>query len=95
MEQPVFYWDPSIAPSGMMFYTGDAFPDWKGSLFVGALKAKMLVRLAVKDGAVTEEERLLTDVGRRIRDVRQGPDGLIYLLTDEEDGKILRLEPID
>ena len=93
MEQPIHYWDPSIAPSGLMFYTGDRFPQWKGNLFVGALGYQLLVRLELDGERVIGEERLLRDLGRRIRDVRQGPDGLIYLLTDEPDGQILRLEP--
>ena len=93
LEQPVYYWDPSIAPSGMTFYTGDKFPAWKGSLFVGALKFQLLARLEVEGDRIVREERLLEDMGERIRDVRQGPDGYLYLLTDEEDGRILRLEP--
>jgi glucose/arabinose dehydrogenase len=95
MEQPVRYWDPSIAPSGLMFYTGDRFPAWKGNLFVGALGFQLLVRLELDGERVTAEERLLQDFGERIRDVRQGPDGFIYLLTDEGDGRILRLEPTE
>ncbi|MGH7605848.1 MAG: PQQ-dependent sugar dehydrogenase [Gemmatimonadales bacterium] len=93
MEQPVHYWDPSIAPSGMLFYTGDRFPGWQGDLFVGALGFELLARLEIDGERVTDEERLLDGFGDRIRDVRQGPDGLIYLLTDEGDGRILRLEP--
>ncbi len=95
MEQPIHYWDPSIAPSGMAFYTGDRFPAWRGNLLVGALKYQLLVRLVLDGEQVVEEERVLTDLGERIRDVRQGPDGYIYLLTDEGDGRILRLEPAD
>ena len=91
MEQPVFHWDPSIAPSGMMFYTGDRFPRWRGNLFVGSLKFGVLVRLEENGGRLTGEERL--QIGDRVRDVRQGPDGYIYLLTDEGNGRILRLEP--
>jgi len=93
MEQPVYYWDPSIAPSGMAFYTGDRFPAWKGNLLVGALKGRMLVRLKLEGEKVVEEERILREMNKRIRDVRQGPDGFIYLLTDEKNGSILRLEP--
>jgi glucose/arabinose dehydrogenase len=93
MEQPVHYWDPSIAPSGLAFYTGDRFPAWRGSLFVGSLKFGLLVRLALDGDRVAEEERLLQGLGARVRDVRQGPDGLLYLLTDEPDGRILRIEP--
>jgi glucose/arabinose dehydrogenase len=93
MEQPVYYWDPVIAPSGMTFYTGDALPGWKGSLFVGSLRPGGLVRLTLEGGRVTREERYLADLRERIRDVRQGPDGLLYLLTDNRDGRILRVLP--
>ena len=93
LEQPAHYWDPSIAPSGMTFYTGDKFPAWKGNLFVGALKFQLLARLEVDGNRIVKEERLLEDMGERIRDVVQGPDGYLYLLTDEDDGRILRLEP--
>jgi aldose sugar dehydrogenase len=93
MEQPIYYWDPSIAPSGMAFYTGDKFPAWRGNLFVGALKAQCLVRLELDGTRVVKEERLLTGLGERIRDVRQGPDGLLYLLTDASAGRLLRVEP--
>jgi glucose/arabinose dehydrogenase len=93
MEQPIYYWDPVIAPSGMLFYTGDLFPAWKGSLFVGGLVTKNLVRLDVKGERITGEERLLKDQNERIRDVRQGPDGAIYLLTDNDKGRILKLVP--
>lgn len=91
MEQPVYYWDPVIAPSGMVFYTGAAFPEWQGSIFVGGLASKKLVRLEMKDGEVASEEWLATDLGKRIRDVRQGPDGYIYMATDE--GQIYRIRP--
>jgi glucose/arabinose dehydrogenase len=93
MEQPIKYWVPSIAPSGMAFYTADLMPKWKGSLFVGALKAEVLVRLSLEGEKVTGEERLLHDLGERIRDVRQGPDGALYLLTDASNGRILRVAP--
>lgn len=93
MEQPIHYWDPSIAPSGMAFYTGDKFPAWRGSVLVGALKFQLLARLEIKGNKVVKEERLLRGIGERIRDVRQGPDGYIYLLTDSSDGRILRLMP--
>jgi aldose sugar dehydrogenase len=93
MEQPVYYWDPVIAPSGAVFYTGDAFPDWRGDLLVGSLRPGRLVRLRITDHRVTLEERYLGDLRERIRDVRQGPDGLIYLLTDHPRGRILKLEP--
>lgn len=93
MEQPVYYWDPVIAPSGATFYTGDAFPDWKGGLFIGGLASRVLVRLTLDAGRVTREERYLADLGERLRDVRQGPDGLLYLLTDSPAGRILRVHP--
>jgi glucose/arabinose dehydrogenase len=93
LEQPVYYWDPSIAPSGMAFYSGSRFPAWHGNLVVGALKYRLLVRLELDGTRVVAEERMLQDLDERIRDVRQGPDGLIYLLTDSDDGRILRLEP--
>jgi len=93
MEQPVYYWDPSIAPSGMVFYTGDRFPAWRGNLLVGALKGRMLVRLELSGNKVVKEERMLRGLDERIRDVRQGPDGFIYLLTDNSNGRVLRLEP--
>jgi glucose/arabinose dehydrogenase len=93
MAQPLYYWVPSIAPSGMAFYTGDRFPRWKGNLFVGALKDQMLVRLALDGEKVLKEERLLKGVLGRIRDVRDGPDGYLYLLTDEINGVMARLEP--
>jgi glucose/arabinose dehydrogenase len=93
MEQPVYYWDPVIAPSGMVFYTGEAFPGWQGSILIGSLRPGLLVRLTLDDGRVTGEERYLGDLGERIRDVRQGPDGLLYLLTDSRDGRILRVLP--
>jgi len=93
MEQPVHYWDPSIAPSGMAFYDGDAFPAWRGNLFVGALKFRLLARLTLDGDKVVAEERLLDGLDERIRDVRQGPDGHLYLLTDSGDGRLLRLEP--
>jgi glucose/arabinose dehydrogenase len=93
MEQPVFYWDPSIAPSGLAFVTSDAFPGWKGSLLTGGLRSQLLARLQLSGDGVTREERLLRDIRERIRDVRQGPDGLIYLVTDDPNGKILRLRP--
>lgn len=91
VEAPRHVWTPSIAPSGMAFYTGEAIPQWRGSLFVGALRGSMLVRLELDGDRVRREERLLTEIGHRIRDVRQGPDGKLYLL-DETAGRILRLE---
>jgi aldose sugar dehydrogenase len=96
MEQPIYYWDPVIAPSGMLFYTGNLFPAWRGSLFIGGLTTKNLVRLDVKGDRVVGEERLLKDLqpeAERIRDVEQGPDGSIYLLTDNTKGRVLRIVP--
>lgn len=93
MVQPLYYWVPSIAPSGMTFYDGKRFPAWRGDLFVGSLKFRLLVRLEIRDGQVVHEERMLADVFGRIRDVRQGPDGLLYLLTDDDNGKLVRLLP--
>ncbi len=92
MEQPVYYWDPVIAPSGAVWYTGDRYPGWKGSLFIGSMQPGALVRLTVENDTVTKEERYLPDVGR-VRDVQQGPDGLLYLVTDEGDGRLLRVVP--
>lgn len=93
MEQPVYYWDPSIAPSGAAFYTGDRFSTWKGNLLVGALAGQHLARLVLDDEKVVAEERLLENIGERIRDVRVGPDGAVWLLTDRPNGGILRLVP--
>jgi aldose sugar dehydrogenase len=94
MEQPLKYWVPSIAPSGMAFYTGKLFPKWNGSLFTGALRGAMLVRLTLNGNAVTSEERLLENLHERIRDVRQGPDGALWLLTDSSNGRVLRVAPV-
>ena len=93
MAQPLHRWVPSIAPSGMAFYNGNRFPRWKGDLFVGALKDQMLVRLRLEGEKVIREERLLKGVLGRVRDVRTAPDGYLYLLTDESDGILVRLEP--
>ena len=93
IEDPLWHWTPSIAPSGMAFYTGDLFPAWKGSLFNGALKSAMLVRLEVRGDRVVREEQLLQGLHERIRDVRQGPDGALYLLTDNSSGRVLRIAP--
>lgn len=93
MAQPIHYWVPSIAPSGMLFYTGDKFPLWSGNLLIGALKDRMLVRLELNGERVVKEERMLKNTLGRIRDVRQGPDGYIYLLTDHDDGHLVRLKP--
>ena len=91
MEDPLYTWTPVIAPSGMAFYTGEAFPEWRGNLFVGGLAATALVRLELDGQTVRHEERLLEDLGARIRDVAVGPEGALYLLTDEDNGKVLRL----
>ena len=92
-EQPVYYWDPVIAPSGAQFYTGNAFPAWRGSLFVGGLREMRLVRLVIQNNRVTGEEHLLMDRKQRIRDVRQGPDGALYVVTDQENGELWRIVP--
>ena len=91
MEQPRYYWDPVIGPSGMVFYTGAMFPAWQGHLFIGGHQTRDLVRLVVEGDRVTGEERLLTDLKERLRDVRQGPDGAIYVLTDSGSARVLKL----
>ena len=91
--QPVYYWDPVIAPSGAQWYTGDAFPEWRGDLFIGALRDQRLIRLRIDGERVVGEEHLLRDRNRRIRDVRQGPDGALYLVTDHENGALWRVRP--
>lgn len=91
MVDPLHQWTPVIAPSGMIFYTGEAFAEWRGNLFVGGLKTNALVRLELDGERVVKEERLLFSLKKRIRDVVQGPEGAIYLLTDEDNGEILRL----
>jgi glucose/arabinose dehydrogenase len=94
MEQPLHYWVPSIAPSGMAFLTSDRYgASWKGNLFVGSLKFGYLDRIELKDDKVVAEHKLLAEGRARIRDVKQGPDGLLYILTDESNGKLLRLLP--
>lgn len=93
MEQPVYYWDPVIAPSGMVIYSGDLFPDWRGDFLIGGLIAEGLVRLTLDGERVTSEERLT--INARVRDVAQGPDGAVYLITDESEGKLLKLTPAD
>jgi aldose sugar dehydrogenase len=93
IEPPRFYWVPSIAPSGMAFYDGDRFPEWRGDLFVGALAARALYRLDLEDGRIVGQEILLADRKQRIREVKVGPDGLIYLLTDADEGQLWRIEP--
>lgn len=93
MEQPVYYWDPVIAPSGMTFYTGDRYAGWTGNVLIGSLSPGGLVRLVLRDGKVIEETRYLGELRERIRDVVQGPDGYVYLLTDSRDGRVLRVLP--
>ena len=96
MEDPFFVWSPSISPAGMIFYTGDRFPNWKGDLIVGALRGAEIQRLIFNDrGLLVRQQSLLRELKQRIREVQQGPDGLIYLLTDEWDGALLRLEPVE
>jgi len=95
MEQPVVYWNPSIAPSGMTFYDGDKFPEWRGDIFLGALAHRHLRRLEMDGDMVVAQEELLGELNARIRDVVQGPEGLLYVLTDAADGQILRLEPVE
>ncbi len=94
MQEPVWHWTPSIAPSGMAFYTGDLFAGWNGSLINGALKFELLSRLTLQGDSALREERLLQGLRERIRDVRQGPDGALYLLTDNSAGRILRVAPV-
>lgn len=95
MVDPLWHWTPSIAPSGMAFYTANLFPMWKGSLFNGALKFELVSRLELNGDKVVKEERMLHGVQERIRDVRQGPDGALYLLTDNNAGRILRVAPAE
>jgi glucose/arabinose dehydrogenase len=94
LEQPVYYWVPSIATSGLAIYTADLIPGWKGNIFIGGLRGAQLARLVMKDGAVVAEETLLADFDQRVRDVRQGPDGALWILTDDaRDGQIVRIVP--
>jgi len=94
LAQPLWYWNPSIAPSGMTFYTGNAFPHWQGDLFVSALAGSVIQRLETDGDRVIGVETLLEDLGARFRDVRTGPDGTIYVLTDDFEGAVLRLSPV-
>lgn len=94
LEQPVYYWDPVIAPSGMTFYNASAIPGWRGSMLVGSLSPGALVRLELANGRVTREVRYLGELGERIRDVTVGPDGLVYLVTDSGNGRVLRVRPV-
>jgi aldose sugar dehydrogenase len=93
MEQPIWYWTPSIAASGMAFYTGDAFPHWRNDVFIGGLAGMHVVRMETDGDRVIGRERLLEDLEQRIRDVRVGPDGYVYVLTDDYEGQVLRLVP--
>jgi glucose/arabinose dehydrogenase len=93
MEQPVYFWTPSMATSGLCIYDGALNPKWRGDIFLGALAARRLVRLHLEGGKVKEEEHLLMDRGKRLRDVREGPDGALYILTDEDPGELLRITP--
>lgn len=93
LEQPVYYWDPVIAPSGAQWYTGDAFPAWKGNLFVGGMKDRKLVRLVIEGQRVVGEESLLAERGKRVRDVRQNAAGALFIVTDEDDGELWKLTP--
>lgn len=93
MEQPLTYWVPSIAVSGMTFYTGDRFPNWRGNLFVGALAGQHIRRLVLDGTRITHQEVMLNDIRSRVRQIKQGPDGFLYLITDEGNGRVLRMEP--
>jgi glucose/arabinose dehydrogenase len=95
MEQPVFYWDPSIAPSGMMIYSGKLWPEWQGDIFVGALKFQLISRLDRQGDSITGEERLFKEIYGRVRDVREGPEGAIWFLTDEDEGGLFRITPAE
>jgi glucose/arabinose dehydrogenase len=95
MEQPIWYWDPSIAPSGMTFVTGPMFPSWEGDILVGALKDQLVSRLMVENGTITGEERMFTDAFGRVRDVRMGQDGDLWVLTDSPDGELIRIVPVE
>ncbi len=95
MEQPIHYWVPSIATSSLLFYTGDKFPNWKGNAFVSSLKFGQLARLEMQGNKVVKEERLINGAVGRIREVQQGLDGYIYMITDESNGKIVRIKRID
>ena len=93
MELPLYHWDPSIAPSGATFYNGEAFPKWKDNLFIAALKSKLIVRMEIKDGKVTKEERLFKNSFGRIRDIQQGPKDYLYIITDESKGRLIVIKP--
>jgi aldose sugar dehydrogenase len=93
LEQPVYYWDPVVSPSGLTIYSGDLFPEWKGNFLIGGLSSRALVRIVMENDRVVGEERLLRDQDARFRDVVQGPEGAVYLLTDHGNGKLLRVTP--
>lgn len=95
MQQPDWLWTPSISPSGMALYRGEGFPQWQGDLFVGALVDREVRRLAIRDGKVIAEHALFSEINARVRDVRLAADGYLYLLTDSEDGKLIRVAPMD
>lgn len=95
IESPLLYWTPCIAPSGMTFYTGNRLPEWKGNLFVGSLVQQHLRRLVLDGNTVVSQENMFSELQERIRDVRQGPDGYLYLLTDNDNGRLLRIEPVN
>jgi len=95
MSQPVHYWVPSIATSSVLFYSGEKFPNWKGNAFVSSLRFGQLARLEMADNKVVKEERLINGAVGRIREVKEGPDGLLYILTDDTNGKLLRIKPSD
>lgn len=94
IEEPLTYWDPSIGASGLAIYDGDAFPNWRGKLFIGALVDEEVRMLTLSDGRVVDEQAMFSEIGARIRDVRTGPDGMLYLLTDSEQGKVVRVVPV-
>jgi glucose/arabinose dehydrogenase len=94
IEEPLTYWDPSIGASGLAVYDGDAFPNWRGKLFIGALVDEEVRMLTLSDGRVVDEQAMFSEIGARIRDVRTGPDGMLYLLTDSEQGKVIRVVPV-
>ena len=94
LTSPIWQWTPSLAPSGMAFYSGEHFPQWEGDLLVGTLAGSMLLRYEVDENSVLSEERMLTEYGQRLRDVVVAPDGYVYLAVDDLDGRILRLEPV-
>ena len=94
IEEPLPYWDPSIGASGLAIYDGDAYPNWRGKLFIGALVDEEVRMLTLSDGRVVDEQAMFSEIGARIRDVRTGPDGMLYLLTDSEQGKVIRVVPV-